>query len=524
MIEVTYVDHLGDDLRTVNAARVSFNKTSDEFTDRDAKLVSYLGREKHFTCPAHNQLTLRVKLPIWLARQFTKHCYSEDTEVFTQQGWKMWRDVTTEDKLAAVREDGGFIFEHPTEVYRRHYEGDLIHFKSTSMDLLVTDKHRMYVSKRRRTSNNKTWWTDFHIQEADQCTSGEWKLPKLPTYVQDEGSDHDFYYGCLLGMHIGDGYKDKNRLVFSFKKQRKVEYLINILDKLDILDYRRSINCNNYTNIRMDNPDRELFTQEKQLPKNLSTYSRKFLEGLYDGLLNSDGTTTTSGTERFVTTLEYVCKDFEYLCTLLGRSNTTHKTERMQKHWADSYNITIKQNKYRHIRSVSKVPYKGNVYCASVSTGLLLVRRNGKTNVCGNCVGAVVNEVSRRYVDTKPEVWWPDQWKSRPDKSIKQGSGTPVSDLVQHQANEAYAHAINDALATYDKLLMLGVAPEEARSVLPQGTYTELFVTGSLVYWARMYKLRNGDHGHPQSQWVEITDRLDEICRPLWPHTWESLI
>ena len=74
-ITVDYVDHLGSDSTVVNAARVSFNKhsSSDAFSDKDAKLINYLARHNHWSPFSHCFVQLRVKAPIFVARQLAKH-------------------------------------------------------------------------------------------------------------------------------------------------------------------------------------------------------------------------------------------------------------------------------------------------------------------------------------------------------------------------------------------------------------------------------------------------------------------
>ena len=73
-MKVEYVDHLGSDINVVNAARVSFAKEVKEFDlEKDTKLINYLARHNHFTPLAHTAVTIRVKAPIFIARQFVKH-------------------------------------------------------------------------------------------------------------------------------------------------------------------------------------------------------------------------------------------------------------------------------------------------------------------------------------------------------------------------------------------------------------------------------------------------------------------
>jgi thymidylate synthase (FAD) len=71
--KVEYVDHMGSDLNVVNAARVSFHKIADEFTHKDEKLIAYLAKHNHWTPFAHTSVSLRIKAPIFVARQLVKH-------------------------------------------------------------------------------------------------------------------------------------------------------------------------------------------------------------------------------------------------------------------------------------------------------------------------------------------------------------------------------------------------------------------------------------------------------------------
>lgn len=73
MITATLVDHMGNDLTTVNAARVSYGAQSLSLTMRDEKLIEFLAKHKHITPFRHAQVTLRCKAPIFIARQLGKH-------------------------------------------------------------------------------------------------------------------------------------------------------------------------------------------------------------------------------------------------------------------------------------------------------------------------------------------------------------------------------------------------------------------------------------------------------------------
>jgi thymidylate synthase (FAD) len=73
-MQVEYVDHMGSDVNVVNAARVSFAKEAKEFDlEKDTKLINYLAKHNHWSPLAHTSISIRVKAPIFMARQFVKH-------------------------------------------------------------------------------------------------------------------------------------------------------------------------------------------------------------------------------------------------------------------------------------------------------------------------------------------------------------------------------------------------------------------------------------------------------------------
>lgn len=73
-MKVTYIDHMGTDTSVVDAARVSFHKTSETYTtEENNKLIKYLAKHNHWTPFAHTAITLHIKAPLFVARQLGKH-------------------------------------------------------------------------------------------------------------------------------------------------------------------------------------------------------------------------------------------------------------------------------------------------------------------------------------------------------------------------------------------------------------------------------------------------------------------
>ena len=136
-------------------------------------------------------------------------------------------------------------------------------------------------------------------------------------------------------------------------------------------------------------------------------------------------------------------------------------------------------------------------------------------------VGLCWNEVSRRYVDDTPEFYEIEHFRSRPDGSAKQGSGGNVSPQLQRSAHMSYELCCGYTLQGYTHLLEMGVAPEQARAVLPVATMTEWIWTGSLEAWARVCKLRLDLHAQKEAR--EVAEQIDAELSKHYGRAWAYL-
>ncbi len=145
-------------------------------------------------------------------------------------------------------------------------------------------------------------------------------------------------------------------------------------------------------------------------------------------------------------------------------------------------------------------------------------------------VGGVWNEVSRRYVDSEPEFWFPEVWRGRP-VNAKQGSSGVVKNVrfhdangsgVEYQVGPTIQNFITHSLGIYEDLLDGGVAPEQARMVLPQNMQTEWIWTGSLMFWCRVCRERLAPGAQAETR--EIAEQIAEIVAPLFPVSWSALM
>jgi thymidylate synthase (FAD) len=145
------------------------------------------------------------------------------------------------------------------------------------------------------------------------------------------------------------------------------------------------------------------------------------------------------------------------------------------------------------------------------------------------------NEISRRYVDDEPEFYVPDVWRGRSEDK-KQGSSAVVVEEIswyeavthhevihRYEKPNTYKQEVEmECLQFYARLLDSGVAPEQARMVLPQSTMTEWYWSGSLDAFASMCNLRCASDTQYESR--VVADQISKVMGDLFPVSWASLV
>jgi len=147
------------------------------------------------------------------------------------------------------------------------------------------------------------------------------------------------------------------------------------------------------------------------------------------------------------------------------------------------------------------------------------------------------NEVSRRYVDDEPEFYFPEVWRGKP-ANAKQGSSGKFSGYVFHEYGndkvplefqhgvdkgvEVIPKILEETLHLYKAMIHAGVAPEQARMVLPQNTMTEWYWSGTLGAFADMLVLRLDAHAQQESR--EVAEKIRDKLLPLFPVSLKALL
>ena len=137
-------------------------------------------------------------------------------------------------------------------------------------------------------------------------------------------------------------------------------------------------------------------------------------------------------------------------------------------------------------------------------------------------VGLTWNEISRRYVDYKPEFYEVDKWRGKPINK-KQGSSEEEIEWIDRttRTGALQSQVENVALANYNRMLDAGVAPEQARMILPQSMMTEWYWSGTLYAFARICNLRCAEDAQYETRIV--ANLIDDECKKLFPISWMEL-
>lgn len=143
-----------------------------------------------------------------------------------------------------------------------------------------------------------------------------------------------------------------------------------------------------------------------------------------------------------------------------------------------------------------------------------------RTQAFKHKVGMVENEESRRYISSTPEVYLPESFRSKPEGSIKQGSGDEHEDSDYWL--DRYKDCVLNCVKTYLEMIDDGICPEQARFILPQGTIVNWIWTGNLVSFANFYLKRTDTNAQKEVQ--VLAKSVGEQVSKIFPVSWKALV
>jgi len=358
----------------------------------------------------HQQIPTPQKCGEWIVDTLLANerghygCYSSDTEVLTDKGWVYWSFVSKETNLASYDTKTGVVcFEKPSAVQCWDYTGKMYHLEGQSLDFLVSPDHRMIVQSRH---NDGTWSSSYAITAEEvfnkpvrYITSG---ILSESERIQIETPIDNPLFWSLIGFWVGDGdrHTSKNTLRFHLKLERKINYLESICTELGLDFYptnndRYVVSYPEIGSWMKENCISTHLSPQKKLPEKYLKLDRECIINLLDGLKNSDGTIRRK-TWSYSTTSQTLADQLQSLASINGMKFTCNIEERENENHNKLYVLRLTDRLYPRVecgqsnrsRTYTEewITYTGKIHCATVSTGALIVRRNYKVSICGNCL------------------------------------------------------------------------------------------------------------------------------------------
>lgn len=167
-------------------------------------------------------------------------------------------------------------------------------------------------------------------------------------------------------------------------------------------------------------------------------------------------------------------------------------------------------------------PFAHTCLSFRIKAPIFVARQLGKHQV-----GGAWNEVSRRYVDSEPEFYFPEYWRKRAE-NVKQGSSEEAAYMMVDLHGEEWlvqdvmSDFSKDCLFIYNNAIKAGVCPEQARMILPQNTMTTWIWTGSLAFFSRVCKLRLDSHTQRETQ--EVAKDIERLTREKFPVSFNAFM
>ena len=304
------------------------------------------------------------------------NCFDGQTEILTETGWIRLDQYRT-GRIAQYDDLFGIRFEEPTAYYKLAYNGPLLHFKNEHIDLRLTPDHRC-LTRNRKTNVQNVYPAANYPRDQQQLHGAKYR-PDLLAFA--ELSDGQLR---LLAAIQADGHIAGTGVDFSFKKKRKAKRLKEILQQLGMF-YRDYSTKGRFRYFIPHNVNTVLrhFEPGKLLPRRLLHLPRPQRELFLEEVWQWDG--VAAKRNHYASKHKHNADLVATLCALNGwravvrRYQNTRgavvwivdKTER-------DYSLTT--NIVRSTRH-----YTGYVYCVSVPSSYVLVRRNNRVQITGQC-------------------------------------------------------------------------------------------------------------------------------------------
>jgi len=335
------------------------------------------------------------------------HCYSEDTEVLSNNGWKLFNELDEEDLVAQFDADGQISFAKPTGYFADYYTGDMYEIEGFKHNQFVTPNHKVVLQGQEMFASEFAEKKELH---------GTNNLFLTGSGYIDDAAGHNWNddYLRLLTWTVMDGTTLVNRkgsngmrVQFKLSKQRKIDELKAVLDRLDIpytFKVTTKSGCNVlqpyvfriYSKYANEICEHVGLGKDKKFPSWFASMPKRQLDIVLDTIAKTDGRYNSETSIYWSSSTKWDIDIIQRACLYNGYSlsfrEQTFRTgfKKTRPNYACMINLTHDRN--MPIK-VEKKQYDGMIYCVEMPLGTVITRRNGKTCFSGNSVMREENAV-----------------------------------------------------------------------------------------------------------------------------------
>lgn len=356
-------------------------------------------------------------------------CLSEDTEILTDRGFIGIDDIDKNDRIINYNLNGTINYSIPKRIIKRDYFGDMVSIEGHNVSQLLTKDHKVVFE-----SLTKLGGKNVYVQRIDKADylltrniNTTIRLPKLGKQIIEEYAIDDDAL-ALAGWMIAEGWiTQSKRRGWNDSRYQLGQSSIKNPSNIKIIDgiiTRLGLSHNRYT--RKDGSVIWQFRKETKsffddllcdgthrIPRNLLSFcSYRQLHIIYDSMMLGDGHIDKNGSSMYYTSSEKLKNDFVELLIRMGKQYSVTHNESSSNILGRKcktkgiYTIYIKdrfKNK-GYLTSASLVHnYSGRVWCVEVDSGFIVIRRNGKVSITGNCDSLMLAYFGC-YFENMPEI------------------------------------------------------------------------------------------------------------------------
>ena len=423
-------------------------------------------------------------------------CYSDDTEVLTKEGWKLFKDVDIEKDLFATRnlDTHHFEWQKATEKIKQKYSGEFYHIHSRSLDLLVSPNHRVlyrnnpwglirgkYESRERIASAKELFQRKDSIKTIP--STSVWKGKKILGKKFSDKSKHSVPieisgedYCAFMGMYLAEGSTNKNYIrITQDSKSKGYKQFKKLLNKI----FSSGLSYHGGDFIKNSKPLSKYLKKfgrswEKYIPEDIMNATKEQQEIFLHYYMLGDGSwlsaqpTMTTVSKKMADQLQEIIQKIgksSMISTVVPKRDSIMKNGRIIKkeNIRIAYTLRIRESEYQTFE-IDKTYYDGNIWCVSVPNTILYVRRNGKPAWSGNSPNSLFGKLRYAFY-TLPTWMRPVKFrKSENDTFMKFMNPDKMSYVDGESANPNFARGKRVSLCFMDEIFFWKFARESWRA------------------------------------------------------------